>query len=151
VTGGGAVQGGIVIKAAAVYVNCEVERFTRYGIHLDFSETALSLTDGIVRQNGAVGLRAFGSGAAKLKVDNSQFENNGVGLDDGVSVSSISRSIVFGNVGNGIVQRGGEMNVTSTTDADNGGNGYAVSGLVSGPGQMTLESSVARGNGSAGF
>jgi hypothetical protein len=52
-----------------------------------------------------------------------------------------------GNNANGITQNTGRMNITSTTAAHNGTHGF----LAISNGEMTLEASVARGNGGSGL
>ena len=143
-------EGIFITAAAAVHIeDCEIERFTGNGILLDGADTELFVTNSVSRDNGIDGLRIFGDGtSARLTVDNSRFENNAIaGLYAQGIQSTITRSLASGNAFHGIVVIDGSMNVTWTTAADNGYDGYA-SALT---GDMTLESSVARGNGGSGL
>jgi hypothetical protein len=152
VSGGGTVPTGIRISnATAVHIeNCVVERFSGVGIRLrDTANAELFVNDTTVRYNGGNGLEANGTGASRLIVDNSHFDNNGAaGLNiESVHASSITRTTVSGNAGNGIIQFGGSMAVARTSATGNGKAGFrAVAG-----GTMTLESSISRNNVSHGL
>jgi hypothetical protein len=134
---------GIDISAAAAVriEKCVIERFMGHGISLTSADAELSVMDTIVRDNsGGLFVNAAG---AQLTVDNSRFEGNvASGIFAGAGESTITRTVSSGNGGHGIVQQSGRMNVTATTTAQNGGDGY----IVTSGGQMSLESSVARGN-----
>ena len=142
----GVLAGILISAAAAVHIErCTIEGFNN-GVQLDGNETRLFVTDSIARNNNFTGLALAGNNQKTATIDNSRFENNGV---NGVSVSrgraSITRSVASGNGGVGISLGGDAVaNVTWTTAAHNGDYGFA---LLAVGGQMTLESSVARGNG----
>jgi hypothetical protein len=148
-TGGGTGGTGIrIVDAAAVHIqDCTIERFAS-GIAAN-GGTEIFVAGTVSRENSGRGLFVSGlfSAAEKLKVEDSQFENNG---DDGLDLqgidATITRSAFTGNGGDGIEQSFGETDVTWTTATDNAGDAYIV-----GNGQMTLEFSVARGNGGAGL
>jgi hypothetical protein len=143
-TGGGTGASGIrILSAATVHIeNCRIERFN-YGIFYSGGGADLFVTDTISRENDNDGLYVSTATAQRLKVDNSQFDNNG---NDGLSIhgveAAIIRTVVAGNGTAGIRHSGGEANITWTTAADNGFYGYIVSS-----GKMRLEFSTARGNG----
>jgi hypothetical protein len=132
-------------NAAAVHIeNCTIESFRSRGILLTADDAELAISDSIVRNNTLSGLEVSASNAS-VTIDNSRFENNGSNgvTFVGTTQSTITRSIASGNSVNGITQNAGNMNVTWTTAAHNGTNGFlALSG-----GELTLESSVSRGNG----
>ncbi len=161
-----------VLAATALHIeNCQIERFTTAGLRVrpvDHTHTELFVTDSVFRDSrrGVLYQGGFGE-TQKLTVDNSRFENNS---DNGLEIfgveSTITRTIASGNGGHGIAQTGGTANIAWTTAANNGGHGIAQTGgtasitwttatgnskagyLLDGAnsGQMTLESSVARGN-----
>jgi hypothetical protein len=144
-SGGNTGRYGIRITAAeAVHIErITAERFTGPGIFLDSAAgTDLFIADSISRYNSGGGLAAC-CNSSKLTVENSRFEHNG---NDGVFVNtgwgSITRSIASGNglYGIRLFDLGGSLNVTETTAANNQ-VGFMVTGV-----QLTLDSSVARGN-----
>ncbi len=116
-------SGILISNATAIHiVNVEVENYPGDGIRLNGANTKLFVADSVSRYNGSHGLFVNGGGSTPaLTVGNSGFENN---------------------AGNGLWVDGGTANVTWTTAANNSGAGYAVGGA----GELTLESSVARGN-----
>jgi hypothetical protein len=142
----GILAGILISNAAAVYVErCTIERFNN-GVQLGGNDTRLFVTDSIARNNDFTGLALSGNNPKTLTVDNSRFENNG---GDGVSISraraTITRSVASGNGGAGVsLGADAVANVTWTTASHNGDYGFAIP--ASG-GQMTLESSTARYNG----
>jgi hypothetical protein len=147
--GRNALTNGILISnAAAVHIdNCTVQRFTQNGIQLD-AAAELFVIDSIARDNGDSGLDISGDGAgvghARLTVDNSRFANNGsagIAVED--TDSNITRTIVSGNVTQGILQGGqfgGRMHVAATSASDNGDGFFVTSG------HMLMESAIAEGN-----
>jgi hypothetical protein len=145
---------GITITApAAVRIEkCVVERFKGNGIAASgFADAELSITDTIVRDNGFNGLSVTNT---RLSIDNSRIEGNvAQGLRAYMTESTISRTVISGHGNHGIAQYGGRMSVTSTTSAQNRWAGYYVTHAagVDRRGEMTLVSSVARGNGDAGL
>jgi hypothetical protein len=149
-SGGGSGATGLNIgNAAAVYLEgCTVERFTGNGILYNNLGTRLFVSDTISRDNGGAGLVFISTGAGRLVVKRSRFENNGGdGLSVNESESSIAGSVFSGNAFDGIAQSDGRMNVVSSVAAGNGSRGSSV-GFG---GEMSLESVVSRGNGISGF
>jgi Right handed beta helix region len=145
--GEGATANGInIIASAAVHIeHCVVHSFTADGISVA-GAVNVSVIDSVSRDNGGNGLVTLGVAGTTLTVDNSQFENNGGhGIFTTDTEAAVSRATVLGN-DTGIQVNGGRMNVTSSTAAHNN-NGYRVA--ISG--QLTVESSVARGRASAGL
>jgi hypothetical protein len=149
--GAGAGGPGVRINnAAAVHiVDCAIHNFAGAGIAAQTAAAVNMFVSGcVVRNNSFDGLFfAPGAGGA-LGVDNSRFERNGInssysGLKINAGEARISRSMTTMNFGDGIRVFGGTVNITWTTAAHNGGSGF----LVSGSGAMTVEQSVARGNG----
>jgi hypothetical protein len=134
-----------IINAAAVHIeNCTAERFTQYGIRSASGvSTEIFVSDSVSRDNGASGLLgAFSSPNAKLTVDNSRFENNGVfGAVVEGGQASVTGSVFSGNLIVGMHQTGGSTNITYSTAVANGSAGFEVD-----IGEMTLDSCVARGN-----
>jgi nitrous oxidase accessory protein NosD len=144
----GVLAGILISDATAVHIEwCTIERFNN-GIQLGGNDTKLFVTESVARSNDGTGiiLSASGQIGRTLTIDNSRFENNGV---SGVSISraqaTITRSVASGN-GDAGVSVGGDavVNITWTTASHNGDRGFA---LPAASGQMTLESSVARYNG----
>ena len=126
-----------------------IEGFGGHGISLTLSNGELFVSDSVSRENGGDGLYSGSASAAKLTIDSSRFENNGDdGLDIDVAQSSVTRTIISGNTDDGVDLTAGKMNVTWTTSANNGGDGYRSSANGA---DLTLEYSVARGNGGAGL
>ena len=147
----GILAGIFISNAAAVHIErCTIERFNN-GVQIGVNDNIkVFVTGSIVRNNDFNGLvfTAFGaqSGARRLAIDNTRFENNG---NDGVGIAqaqaTISRSVVSGNGGSGVsLGLDAVANVAWTTASHNSDGGFAQ---LSAGGQMTLESSVARGNG----
>jgi hypothetical protein len=144
--GRGVVATGVnIVNAAVVHIaDCEVERFTGNGIRLIAAGAELFIDGSVSRNNGIAGL--FVNAAAKVTIEDSRFENNGDGMNVIGADLTVTRSVASGNSFVGIRLNSGTANIAWTTAANNGVDGYVV-----GPGsQMTLESSVARGN-SAGI
>lgn len=142
---GSVVKGIYVTNAAAVHIkNCRVERFANNGIDSMGNGTKLFLRDSISRDNGGSGLEVRGA-SAQLTVDNSRFENNATGIRGNTVVGSLTATVVSGNRNDAIDWIGGSLSVVSSIAVDNGYHGYTISG----GGRISLESSVARGNGRA--
>jgi hypothetical protein len=145
--GSAANSSAITIQAAeAVHIeNCVVHGFPQNGILVDGANVGVTLLDTVIRDNGSNGLVVNNSPTARLAVDNSRFEDNAVdGLFINSGNTSVSRSVAAGNGGSGFGTTGASanMNLTETISAHNQ-NGYRLTGSS----QMTLESAVARGNG----
>jgi hypothetical protein len=143
-TGGSGIQ---ISTGESVHVHiddCEIEGFDD-GIHVNSDAyPAVFVANTVARNNGNTGLYFRTGSPGRLVVDNSRFEHNG---DDGIEVrtgeASITRSVVSGNGGDGVVVTfNGKANITWTTAEHNGGSGYVADGSV----QITMEQSVARGN-----
>jgi hypothetical protein len=138
--------GGIQIaNADAVHLeNCRVEHFTGTGIDSTSNGALLFVIDSVVRENGGVGLHMIGTTGTRLTVDNSRFDHNGARgiLVEGGVAGSVSRTIVSGNVGDGISWSGGQLNVAWSVATNNGGAAYAINS----GGRLHLVSSVARGS-----
>ena len=144
------VNGILVQNAAAVHIErCTIEGFRGRGIHFTRDSAQLFITDSIVRNNSLHGLQVDASNVATA-IDNSRFENNGsngVMFVGGNTQATLTRVVSSGNGNIGITQNAGRMNVSWTTAAHNASHGF----IVISNGEMTLESSVARGNGVAGL
>ena len=80
----------------------------------------------------------------QLPIDHFRFEHNtGNGIKVHGGGASITRTVAAGNGSSGIaVSSGAKANISWTSAEHNGYDGYAL-----GAGHMTLEQSVARGNG----
>jgi hypothetical protein len=140
---------GIRIEAAAAMhiEGCVIRGFAQDGIQVDGAAgTELFVIDTIARDNGDNGLSVINTTTARLTVDNSRFENNGLsglfiaapGIDAAVTRAVASGN---GNVGIGTSGASGRINISSTMSAHNS-IGYSTSQS----GQMTLDSATARGN-----
>jgi hypothetical protein len=150
--------GGLVISAASSVhvVRCEIERFVGNGILLN-SDAELFVTDSVVRNNTLDGLNVPSAiSGAKLNVDGSRFENNtGNGIRMGLwpalsrNSSNITRTVVSGNAGHGIVHDGGKMSITWSTVGNNGKDGIRHRGDLLAT--MDVAWSTAAGNGENGF
>jgi len=152
-------DGILISDAATVHIeDCIIERFPRHGINAFAIDTKIFVTRSAFRHNGEYGIRfvGIGSATAALTVDSSQFENNGfpggfAGIHAGHGPIIITRSILSGNSGNGVEQDVSNVNVVWSTAANNGNNGFAVSGQADTPAELTLEHSTSRGNGFDGL
>jgi Right handed beta helix region len=143
---------GIQLTAAgSVHIaRCDIEHFSGNGIRIDADNAAVFISDSTVRNNGDSGiLLSTISAGVQLTIDHSRFENNDFdGLRIvGTAQTTITHVVTSANGGSGVTVDFGLMNVTSTTAANNGSQGYTVGD----GGQLTVESSVARGNTSAGL
>jgi hypothetical protein len=142
--GGGTLDIGVNIQAAKAV---HIERCTIYGfgdgVALTATAADLTVTDSVMRDNGADGLVAAGATNARVTVDNSRFENNGQhGLYVALSApASVSRSVASGNGVAGIQVEQAKITITATTSNHNGTYGYFLSS-----GEMTLESVTADTN-----
>ena len=139
-----------ISQAAAVHIDgCTVERFAGHGISLAVSSAEVFVGDSVSRTNGGDGLYSGSANPAALTIDNSRFENNGDdGLDVDTAQASVARSVMSGNRGDGVDLTAGRMNVTWSTSANNRRDGFRASANGA---QLTLEFSLARGNGGAGL
>ena len=143
--GNGIGEAGVVVEAAeAVHIErCEIESFLYYGMVVNSTVTKLFVRETISRESD-FGLIVFASGG-KVTLDNSRFENGetaGVYLGGNLE-SNITRTSASGNIRYGIAQEGGRANISRSVAASNGESGY----YVGSGGDMTIENSVARGNG----
>jgi hypothetical protein len=142
-----------IVAAATVHIErCTVFGFPGDGIRIAGHNGSLSdvfVTDSTVRDNASDGLGFIFESGTRLIVENSHFDaNGGDGLEMFWSSSAvIDRSSASGNAGYGIVVRGAYVTVTSTVAALNGSGGITVGPLGEDRGDLTLESSVLRGNG----
>lgn len=147
----------LISNVAAVHiVACQIERFsgdsnTGHGIRIDAANVKTFIVDTTARDNALDGIvvSSLASGS-RLTIAGSHFEANG---RDGIRVlasgeATIAGAISSGNHGNGILNQSANMNVTSTTAANNLGSGYVVF-LAAGP--LAIESSAATGNGLRGL
>jgi hypothetical protein len=141
---------GIIISSASAVMHvedCVIHRF--YNGILVTGSARVSVTDSIARDNGANGLYVRSAPGARLTIDSSRFESNGM---DGVVVergaTTITRSVVSGmsnSGGVGIAAVGAVLNVTATTSTHNQ-YGYSLE-----TSQMTLESATVWGNSAYGL
>jgi hypothetical protein len=153
-TGGPPATSGLTIDNAAVVhvAGCQIERFPALGVAIDADNAEEFVSDTIVRLNGSTGLFvSSNSSGARLTIDNSRFENNnGTGiLIFGSAAVTIARAVASANAVHGISNAAGRVNVTATTVANNGDERFSVN--TSAAAEMTIESSVSRGNAVTGL
>jgi hypothetical protein len=141
-------RNGITIASAAtVHIErCTIHGFDESGIEIETpreSDVDVFVTDSTVRDNGFVGLRVTSAPGARLTIETSHFDANGGGLqlDDG-GEAVIDHSSVSGNRV-GISLALAQATVTSTVMANNSIAGIGLRTKA----DLTLESSVLRGNG----
>jgi hypothetical protein len=142
---GSGLRGITIQQAAAVHIeNCDVERFRGDGIFVSNSPAEVYISDTASRLNGKSGLYFVTNVAAKLTIENSYFDNNGTfgAQIQGNLETSVSNSSFSGNNNHGLWQANGRSNVTWSTAASNGGQGFRLNSSA----QMTLEESMAAGN-----
>jgi hypothetical protein len=135
-----------IVNAAAVHIeDCHVQNFDGVGISANTAADVKLFVSGVVSRNNRFDGLLFITGAGgKLTVDNSRFEGNArEGLNIQSGEARIVRTTLSGNTNRGLYQLGAKTNVILTTAAHNGLDGFHVSIR----GEMTLEQSVARGNG----
>jgi hypothetical protein len=136
----------VLAGTMAVDSTCVVHGFAQSGVAATSGGVELFVIDSISRDNGGHGL-IIDAGSERVTVDNSRFENNGA---NGVGVLSgraaISRSIVTGN-NNGIASVTSSVSVLSSIAAHSFCTGF----LASPGGTITVDSSVAHGNGGNGL
>jgi hypothetical protein len=144
--GQGTVEHGInIIDAATVRIErCVIHGFTGQGILSIGPDVEVFVIDSISHANGGSGFNLFNdTGAQRVTIDNSRFENNGA---NGVIIQSgratIRRAAASGKAGDGIVAHISPVlgAVRDTTVAYNGNDGFTARGL------MTVDSSLAYGN-----
>lgn len=161
ITGTGTGSDGVrVSNAATVYIErCVITSFANHGIDYQ-TNNRLFVTDTVVRSNGGTGLQVIApvGGTARITVDGSRFEGNGVygiGLIDAFIEASITNSIMSENGDSGlevssyIVSGDKRVNVAHSTAANNGGDGFFVGGFTLL--ELNIEYSVARGNAGSGM
>lgn len=149
-----------VNDAATVYIErCVITSFTNNGIDYT-THNRLFITDTVVRSNGQSGLQVIAplGATARINVDGSRFERNGfygIGLVDSTIEASITNSIMSENGDGGlevssyVISGDKRVNVTHSTAANNGGDGFFVGGF--GALELNIEYSVARGNAGGGM
>ena len=155
---GAGVHGVHVLDAATVYIErCVITSFGFNGIFYR-TNNRLFVTDTIVRSNGGDGLfvHALGTGIVRVNVDGSRFEHNeiaGIELSNNNTEASITNTLMSDNGDAGLLVASTSgitrANVAHCTAANNGGNGFLVTGF--GGNELNIEYSVARGNGLSGM
>jgi hypothetical protein len=161
ITGTGTGFDGVRVNdAATVYIErCVITSFTNHGIDYT-TPNCLFITDTVVRSNGQSGLQVITplGATARINVDNSRFERNGfygIGLVDSTIEASITNSIMSENGDGGlevssyVISGDKRVNVTHSTAANNGGDGFFVGGF--GALELNIEYSTARGNAGSGM
>lgn len=122
--GGGTVQDGIAITAAAhmTLQNVTIQSYARYGVNYSGSSTSLAILDTVIQDCGARGLHIWGNGSTSTIIARSQFIRNqaGILLNQGTT-ATITGSIVSNNTSNGVEVAGASVvQIDSTVMRGNG-------------------------------
>jgi hypothetical protein len=136
---GAALDGIRIDAAAAVHIErCVIHGFTQNGIFVSGNGIEVFVSDSISRHNSRGVIMA---GAARLTIDNSHFNDNGVnGIEVQSGHAAISRGTASGNtIG---IMSSASVSATSMTAVHNSDSGFRASF----GGTLAVESSVAYGN-----
>jgi hypothetical protein len=128
------IRGISILAAAAVFVDdVLIDNFTQQGIgDVRTAGGALFVSNSTIRNNAVAGIGvAVSGGAYNVVIENTRLERNGIGLATANTPSiSVKRSVISGNLTNGVQSEGGQTSIEGSDISSNSTGIQATSGTV---------------------
>ena len=128
------IRGISILSAAAVYIDdVLIDNFTQQGIgDVRTGGGKLFVSNSSIRNNAVAGIGiAPSGGTSNVVIDNTRLEGNGIGIATANTPSiSIKRSVLSGNITNGVQAEGGQISIEGSEISSNSTGIQSASGTV---------------------